>query len=250
MALFKDFTGPVSSANNPLSDESSGKTFGEVIRTYQPKPGVQWRFGKPNYARVNKSYFEQRSKRHPEGSLESIVSIVVKNWEVDTHHVADAKDWVTCDINGYKFSINDDPATLYDAQQMADAGPYNALLQNVPGKYDFAKHTFESTNKLFSETFTEGFAWECLEVYSGPPTVTFKWRHFGRFTGKYVDANGREYSGTQEMLNLYGVTVAIVDDNLLVKELKTYYNPDDMITPLMKRPVQSSEAKPAECAVQ
>jgi len=249
MALFKDFTGPVASDSNPLSDESSGKTFGEVIRTYKPKPGVQWRFGKPNYARVNKHYFEQRTKKHPEGSLESIVSIVVKNWEVDTHHVADAKDWVTVDINGYTFSINDDPATIYDAQGMADAGPYNALLQSIPGKYEFKKHTFESTNKLFSECFTEGFAWETLEVYSGPPTVTFKWRHFGRFSGKYVDSNGKEYAATNDILNLYGVTIAIVDDNLMVKDLKTYYNPDDMIAPLMKKPLGTT-AKEAECAVQ
>ena len=31
---------------------------------------------------------------------------------------------------------------------------------------------------------------ECLqspEVYSGPPNVLFKWRHFGKYSGTYVD---------------------------------------------------------------
>jgi hypothetical protein len=249
MALWNELS-TTPAPGGALSDESQGKTFGEIIRTYQPKPGVNWRFGKPNYARVNKFYFENRDKKHPEGSLESVVSQVVKNWEVDTHHVADPAQWSTVDINGYKFSINDDKSTVYDAKGMAEVGPYVALLQNVPGKYDGAKHTFESTNKLFSETFPLGFAWECLEVYSGPPSVTFKWRHFGKFTGKYVDVNGKEYAGTGMMVNLYGVTVATVDDNLLVKELKTYYNPDDMISPLMKSPMPQPPAPSGGCAVQ
>jgi hypothetical protein len=249
MALWNELTAKPE-AGGPLSDESQGKTFGEVIRTYQPKPGVQWRFGKPNYARVNKFYFENRDKKHAEGSLESVVSQVVKNWEVDTHHVADSNQWSTVDVSDFKFSINDDPTTVYDAKGMAQVGPYVALLQSIPGKYEASKHTFESTNKLFSETFPDGFAWECIEVYSGPPTVPFKWRHFGKFSGKFVDVNGREYLGTNEMVNLYGVTVAIVDDNLLVRELKTYYNPDDMISPLMKRPAAPAAAPSGGCAVQ
>ena len=88
--------------------------------------------------------------------MESVVSQVVKNWEVDTHHVADPAQWSTVDISNFKFSINDDPKTMYDAKGMAEVGPYVALLQSIPGKYEHSKHTFESTNKLFSETFTEG----------------------------------------------------------------------------------------------
>ena len=45
-----------------------------MIRDYDPINGVEWRFGKPNYTRVNKLYFENRSKKHAEGSLEAIVS--------------------------------------------------------------------------------------------------------------------------------------------------------------------------------
>ena len=62
-----------------LSDESKGITFGEVIRDYEPLPDTKWRFGKPNYARVNKFYFENRMLKHKEGSLEAVVSNIVKN---------------------------------------------------------------------------------------------------------------------------------------------------------------------------
>lgn len=66
----------------PLSDASKGLTFGQMIRDYDPMEGVKWRFGKPNYERVNKLYFENRSKNHAEGSLEMVVQTIVKNWEV------------------------------------------------------------------------------------------------------------------------------------------------------------------------
>ena len=33
------------------------------------------------------------------------------------------------------------------------------------------------------------FAWEVLEVYSGPPTVAFKWRHWGKMMADYVGFN-------------------------------------------------------------
>ena len=57
-----------------LSPESRGVPWGEIIRDYQPKATTKWRFGKPSYKRVNQTYFDYRSKKHPEGSLEEVVS--------------------------------------------------------------------------------------------------------------------------------------------------------------------------------
>lgn len=75
-----------------LSEESQG-TVEETIRDYEPAPGTPWRFGLPNYAVVNKAYFEHRSKRHAAGSLEAVVEKLVKNWEVESHHISDIKFW-------------------------------------------------------------------------------------------------------------------------------------------------------------
>lgn len=33
------------------------------------------------------------------------------------------------------------------------------------------------------------FAWEVLEVYSGPPRVAFRWRHWGSMKNDYVGFN-------------------------------------------------------------
>jgi hypothetical protein len=216
-----------------ISDESKGITKGELIRDYTPVEGVQWRFGKPNYARVNQSYFTYRSKKHPEGSLEAVVSKVVKNWEVESHHIADIAQWNTMDVSKFAGSVNGGQAA--NAQALADVGPYNFLLGKCPG-YDGTKQTFESANTIFSEAFTEGFAWEVLEVFSGPPSVAFKWRHFGMFSGQYVDDKGAVHKGDNKLMELFGLCIAKVNASLVIEELQVFYEPKDMIAPLMKKP--------------
>lgn len=215
-----------------LSDESKGIKNGELIRDYTPVAGVQWRFGKPNYARVNQTYFTHRSKKHASNSLEAIVSKVVKNWEVESHHIADPAQWNTMDVSKFQGSVNGGAAA--NAQALADVGPYNFLLGKCPG-YDGTKQTFESANMIFSEAFTEGFAWECTEVFSGPPSVAFKWRHFGPFSGKYTDDKGVVHQGDGKLMELFGLCIAKVNASLVIEELQVFYEPKDMIAPLMKK---------------
>eukprot|EP00421_Protoceratium_reticulatum_P001712 CAMPEP_0168357628 /NCGR_PEP_ID=MMETSP0228-20121227/690_1 /TAXON_ID=133427 /ORGANISM="Protoceratium reticulatum, Strain CCCM 535 (=CCMP 1889)" /LENGTH=236 /DNA_ID=CAMNT_0008370163 /DNA_START=27 /DNA_END=734 /DNA_ORIENTATION=+ len=206
----------------PLSDASKGAPWGEIIRDYVVEPEIQWRFGKPNYARVNKSYFEHRSKRHAEGSLEQIVTKLVKNWEVESHHVADFHQWKTMNISKFEAMVNGGcPAS---AQIMADIGPYNPLLGET-NHYSSKANTFESANQNFSSTFTQGYA-------SGPPTVTFKWRHFGNFTGTFTDKSGKTFKGNGQMTNLIGLCIAKVDADLVIESLDVYYNPEDLIAAL------------------
>lgn len=247
MAMYADLMAGGVAKDGPLSDESMGAPWGETIRDYQPKEGVSWRFGRPNYARVNKSYFAGRTKIHAEGSLESVVQTVVKNWEVDSHHVLKPSDWKTMNTDKFLISVNGGPKA--NAQALADVGPYNALIADIPGKYAASQETFESANKIWSEVFTEGFAWEVLEVFSGPPSVTFSWRHFGKFTGKYTDKNGGEYEPTNEMVDLQGICIARVDDNLMIDELEIFYNPLDIIDPLLKKPLAKPTPASGECSV-
>merc|ERR1711879_662006 len=162
---------------------------------------------------------------------------VVKNWEVDSHHVLKPSDWKTMNVDNFKISVNGGPKA--SAQTMADVGPYVALLGDMPNIFYASQNTFASTNKIFSEVFPEGFAWECLEVYSGPPKVSFKWRHFGKFTGQYTDTSGTTYKGDGRMIELIGHCVATLNDSVLITELEIYYNPSDQITPMMQCPIIS-----------
>lgn len=226
-----------------LSDESKGSSS-ELIRDYEPLPDTKWRFGKPDYSRVNKFYFDHRARNHQAGSLEAVVQKLVKNWEVESHHIADIHQWQTMDITKFRAALNGGCPCF--AQQMADIGPYNMLIQEHEN-YSGKANTFEMANKNFSSTFPEGFAWELLEVLSGPPTVAFKWRHFGKHSGTFTDKDGKEYKPTGEMLDVIGMCIAKVNAELKIESLDVYYNPDDMIKPLMQGGVaKSPEPEQAE----
>lgn len=221
-----------------LSDESKGIAWGENIRDYDPQPDTKWRFGKPNYARVNAAYFKHRAKNHKDGTLESVVSKIVKNWEVESHHISDVNQWKTMDVKNFTIAVNGGPAC--NAQLMADEGPYNLLMGEMP-KYSAKANTFDSSNSIWGKTFPDGFAFEVLEVLAGPPTVTFKWRHFGEFTGEYVDKDGVAHKGTGEMINLIGLCIAKVSESLQITSLDVYYNPEDLVTPLVAKSMSEGD---------
>lgn len=70
---------------------------------------------------------------------------------------------------------------------MLKVGTYNAILTSNE-YYSTEKSDFSSSHKTFKRMMPT-FAWEVLEVYSGPPTVAFKWRHWGVMKNDYVGIN-------------------------------------------------------------
>lgn len=213
-----------------LSEESQGlKPWGESIRDYKPVANTKWRFGLPNYSRVNQLYFEGRSKKHAANSLEAVVEKVVKNWEVETHHISDVNQWQTVDVSKLTVQLNGNPAV--NAQFMCDVGPYNMLIGQTK-EYSGKDHTFVSANTVFSEAFNKGFAFEVLEVLSGPPNVVFKWRHWGPFSGSFTDSKGDKHVGKGEEINVIGMCIAKVNASLVIEALDVYYDPRDLLKPL------------------
>jgi len=202
----------------PLSDESTGADHGEIIRDYELAPDSTWRAGKPNYAKVNKVYFAGRTTKHTEGSLEQVVTKLLNNWEVESHHVHDINEWKSMDIAVFKASLNG--GCPCSAQSMADFGAYNLLLGDVDGS-------------TVTKAFPEGFAWEVLEIHSGPPNVSFKWRHFGVFCGQYTDPAGSEHAGTGKLISVFGTTIVTISPALQISSLEVYYDPWDLTRPLM-----------------
>jgi hypothetical protein len=82
-------------------------------------------------------------------------------------------------------------------------GTYNALLKTcMPKEFQYYKaeeETFESSHEIFGSAFPRGFAWEVLCVYTGPPEIVFKFRHWGFFEGPF---NG--HAPTGEMTQFFG----------------------------------------------
>jgi hypothetical protein len=203
------------------------------------RDNAKWLNGRaPDYSLVNKLYFNSKKNNHKIGSLEDIVNNLVKNWEKEASHKTEAKDWRTIEKESYKFSTNG--GNWLTAEDMVKIGTYKAVIGDC--EYFMSSCLdLEQSKHIFHECFSEGFAWECIQVYSPPPTLAFKWRHWGKMTGpiRCPMKNGRQLvaEASHEVIEIFGVTVAEVNDKLQIKKLETFFNPNELIEKLAKNKV-------------
>lgn len=175
-----------------------------------------------------------------------MVENLVKNWEVEASFKTRLQDWRTIDYENYTFSMNGGPPQ--SAEHMLNVGTYNAII--APNEYYSPENSdFASSHKTFKRMMPT-FAWEVIEVYSGPPKVAFKWRHWGVMKNDYVGFN--EYVVPRRTLldrlltvicskgekvtakahggpiEIFGITVANVDDKVRLQAVDTWMDPLSM----------------------
>ncbi|XP_045204664.1 uncharacterized protein LOC123557317 [Mercenaria mercenaria] len=200
---------------------------GEILpkRAYMDNPDINWRYGsKPDYRKVNEIFMRERTKVHTEGSLEKIVEDLVKTWEMESSHKVKKQDWGSVDQNVFCIKVNGGKKFYLDDN--IEIGNYNILMQDSI-LYDASKETNDSSHELFRNVFKSGFPWELLEVYSGPPTVAFTWRHWGKFEGDY-----KGVKATGETLEMFGSCVANVSEDLKILSIEVFYDPNIMLKKL------------------
>lgn len=66
--------------------------------------------------------------------------------------------------------------------------------------YNSNEETFESSHEVFKSAFPRGFAWEVIKVYTGPPEIAFKFRHWGFFEGPF-----KGHAPTGKMVQFFGL---------------------------------------------
>ncbi|KAF2005244.1 hypothetical protein P154DRAFT_518772 [Amniculicola lignicola CBS 123094] len=204
---------------------------------------AKWRYGRaPDYSKTRKVFAETKQMTHEAGSLPELVQNLVKNWEVEASFKTSLSDWRTVDRPNYSFAINgSDPQ---DAEHMLRVGTYNAIIS--PNEYYSPEYSdFGSSHKTFKRMMPT-FAWEVLEVYSGPPTVAFKWRHWGVMKADYVGFNNKgekvtapAHGGT---IDIQGVTVATVNEKVQLQSVRTWFDPMDMFRQIAPHGVMKKEA--------
>ncbi|XP_042494270.1 pathogen-related protein-like [Macadamia integrifolia] len=194
-----------------------------------------WRFGAPpNYDVVNKLFEEDRSKEWPSGSIEEKVQNLVKTFEMELFHKACLDDYKT--INSQKFTLSINGGRSMSVEEVGKIGGYNALLQTSLADrlhaYNPYTETPESSDELFRTTFPRGFALEILQVYSGPPVIAYKFRHWG-----YMEGPFKGHSPTGKKVELYGVSIVEVDDSMRIEKLDFFYDAGELLADLLKGPI-------------
>lgn len=188
-------------------------------------PNRPWREGVPTYDAADLAYLRGRTIVHAEGSLEDIVENAIKTWEMEATHF-DFEHWTSVDHSAYTVSANG--GKVYRGREAAAAGNYNWLMENADESlYNAKSETFDSSHSKFRTAFPGGFPFEVMKVFSGPPTISFSWRHWGDFHGEY-----KERDGDGKRYDLYGWGILEVDGGLKVRDIRIYYKPDDWLKAL------------------
>lgn len=186
-------------------------------------PG-DWREEAPDYHLSHTVMPGQRSTRHAPDSLEAIVESIVQVFEMEVSHKKDPKTWVSMVTERFRTNVNGGPWA--SAQDIVDRGSYNILIGDSIF-YSPGGESFESSHHIFHTAFPEGFYWEVLEVLSPPPVVAFKWRHWGSYTGEY-----KGFRPNGETIEMFGMSVAKVSDDLKLVEVEHYYDPNSFLARL------------------
>ncbi|KZV23179.1 pathogen-related protein [Dorcoceras hygrometricum] len=223
---------------------------GDKYRSYltpEELKTTKWRAGPPNYDAVNKLFEEGRTNVWAEGSLEEQVQKFVKTWEMEMVHKSDPNEYKTLDPEKFVISMNG--KKLFNLKQVADfGGSYNIFLHtSLPPSlrfYDPDQETYESSQSAFKTVFPRGFALEILKVYSGPPVISYKFRHWGYMEGPF---KGSEPTG--ELVEFFGTAVFELDENSKVVKIEFFCDRGELLAPLIKGNKSETEALSASAWV-
>ena len=182
-------------------------------------PSIMWKEGKPDYTITDLHYFLGKTKNHKPGSLEEFVENFIKTWEMEATH-KEFYQWTTVDQSAYEVQSNG--GKIFDSVEAPWVGNYNWLLSTCDKElYDSTKETFESSHGKFRYVFLEGFPFEVLEVFSGPPKVVFTWRHWAVFSGEWEG-----HKGSGETINMTGIGVVTLNEENKAKKIEIHHDPD------------------------
>lgn len=170
----------------------------------------------PDYAHSKNIMVHQRTGQFKPGTLEAMVETLIQVFEVEVSFKKDPEKWVCMAVEQFRLRTNGGP--WYGAPALAEKGSYNVLIGDGPF-YRARDESFESSHHLFRTAFPEGFFWEVLEVYSPPPVVTVKWRHWGAFTGPY-----KGFEPTGKTIEMFGMSIARCSEDLRLLELEHFYD--------------------------
>ncbi|CAA2953443.1 Hypothetical predicted protein [Olea europaea subsp. europaea] len=208
---------------------------------HEEAQNTEWRHGGPPiYDDVNKLFEEGRTKQWTKGSLEEVVQNALKSWEMELSHKTRIQDFRT--INPEKFKLIVNGREGLSAEETLKMGSYNALLKSsMPEEFKYYKadeESFESSHDAFRVALPRGFAWEVISVYSGPPVIAFKFRHWGYFEGPF-----KGHAPTGELVQFYGIGILNVDESLRAEDVEVYYDPTELFAGLLKGPLISGSER-------
>ena len=152
--------------------------------------------------------------------------------EMELTHKTNVKQMVSLDNKVFTYTING--GKPYSATDTLKVGTYNVLLEGAKNNSDNKLYdincSWSESHKKFKQAYpNSGFAWEVLKVYSGPPNISFKWHHWGKFDGEF---NGCKGNG--EIIHIYGWATANVkfdsNKNVILNKVDIFFDQEKYLS--------------------
>ncbi|CAM0880755.1 unnamed protein product [Alopecurus aequalis] len=151
-------------------------------------------------------------------------------------------------VNHKNYSMSNNGMKPLTWKDTTAIGGYNAFLATtLPPEhriYDPARETAESGMSTFLTAFPRGFAIEVIEVYSGPPRIAFKFRHWGYMEGAF---KGHPPHG--QRVEFFGVCTFHVDEEMRVEEVELFYERGNFLAAFLSAPASAAAASASGCPV-
>ncbi|KAG6388600.1 hypothetical protein SASPL_150032 [Salvia splendens] len=219
---------------------------GNKYRSYLTPEDIEateWIAGPPDYTIIDKFFEEGRTKVWPAESLEEYVQNLVKTWEMELVHKANPDQYKTFDHKNCVLGVNGKKClTLEEVGKIG--GGYNMFLQtSLPPKlrvYNPDQETNESSMAAFRQVFPRGFALEVIQVYSGPPVIVYKYRHWGYMEGSYKDI-----PPTGELIEVFGIAIFELNEESKIVKVEIFHDRGELLAALIK----AEPATPSVCPV-
>ncbi|XWS15235.1 hypothetical protein CRYUN_Cryun35bG0077200 [Craigia yunnanensis] len=151
---------------------------------------------------------------------------------MEMFHNISTDDYKSVNIEKFTISVNGrKPSTFEEIGKLG--GGYNIFLQtslpkNMRG-YNPAEETADSSHVAFTTTFPRGFALEVIQVYSGPPLIVYKFRHWG-----YMEGPFKGHAPTEEIVEFYGISIAEIDEQMKILKVEFFFDRGELLGGLMK----------------
>ncbi|KAF8026494.1 hypothetical protein BT93_F3085 [Corymbia citriodora subsp. variegata] len=147
------------------------------------------------------------------------------NFDVVNKLFEEGRTKITFSLNGRK------------AQSLAEVGKlgggYNFFLQTMLPEnlrfYNPEGETLNSSRVAFTTTFPRSFAIEILQVYSGPPVITYKFRHWG-----YMEGPFKGHAPTGDKVEFFGMGILELDENEKIVKVEFFYDRGELLGGLMR----------------
>lgn len=163
------------------------------------------------------------------------VNNLIKNWERELSYKTDPLQWTTI---APTFRMNGNGGAWLTIPDLLKIGAYNAFIGDSEFYCASRIPDAHESHKVFRTALGAGFAWECLETYSEPPLIVFKWRHWARVTGEFKCPmrSGKEIiaSSVGNKVEIFGISKIRVNDQFQLLEMENFFRPDQVMEQIIK----------------